>query len=700
MGAGDRRHRSRRGDASAAGRAGAGLVSDRASSPVGRPYGFVEWFRPGEYERAEAVLPQIRAAGASFLRTHLSWAEYLAEGGEAWFDWLIPQLGRDFDLLPCIHYTPPSHSRNGRSSGAPHVLKDYADFVDHVLTRYGQHFTHVELWNEPNNLLDWDWRADQDFALFCEMIGGAAYWAGKRGWKPVLGGPCPFDPYWLNLMGERGVLQVVDAVGFHGFPGTWDSEAGTWGGWDLHLGEMRAILDRYNPGSEIWITETGYSTWRKDEVEQARRFMKALSVPADRMYWYSWSDIPADVPVQEGLWFDPRHYHLGAVDAQGQPKLLARLLTEGGVEKLGAVTRLAAPALTGQAKPVVIIGGSGFIGCNLAESFLAEGEDVVVVDNLSRAGVDQNLHWLMERHGARVHPVLADVRDLLSLEPAVKDAKAVFHFAAQTAVTTSLVSPIDDFEANARGTVNVLEAVRKAGGQAPVIFASTNKVYGGLSDMAMVEHDDRYIPGHEEVRAHGIGESRPLDFCTPYGCSKGVADQYVLDYAKSFGLRTAVLRMSCIYGPRQFGTEDQGWVAHFLISALKGAPISVYGDGKQVRDILHVDDAVAAYRAVLSGIDRVSGEAFNLGGGPINSVSIQMVLREIERLAGQPLALDHGDWRAGDQLYFVADTRKLTARLGWQAQVKWRDGVRDLHDWLVAHRPGLQADRPALKVRA
>lgn len=657
-------------------------------SPSGKDYGFVEWFRPGEYERAERVLPELVASGAGYLRTHLSWAEYLAPGGEAWFDWLIPRLGKEIDLLPCVHYTPPSMSRTGRSSGPPRDLKSYADFVDHVLTRYGQHFRHIELWNEPNNLLDWDWREDGDFQLFCEMVGGAAYWAKHRGWKPVLGGPCPFDPYWLSLMGERGVLGVVDAVGFHGFPGTWDSEEGTWGGWDMHLGEMRHILDRYNAGAEIWVTETGYSTWRKDEIEQARRFVKALSVPADRMYWYSWSDVAPDVPVQEGLWFDPRHYHLGAITHDGQPKLLARLLLEGGIARLEEVTRLAAPHVASDAAPIVITGGSGFIGSNLADSLMSDGEDVIIVDNLGRAGVDQNLAWLMERHGNRVHPALGDVRDLRGIEAAFKDAKAVFHLAAQTAVTTSLVHPLDDFEANARGTINVLEAVRKAGRNAPVIFASTNKVYGSLDDLKMLETEDRYVPAQADIRLNGIDETRPLDFCTPYGCSKGVADQYVLDYAKSYGLQTAVLRMSCIYGPRQFGTEDQGWVAHFLIRALSGEPISIYGNGKQVRDILHVDDAVAAYRLVLVNIGAASGQAFNLGGGPRNAVSIRTVLDEIEAASGRAIDTEYGDWRAGDQFYFVADTRKLEQALGWQARVGWNGGIRRLAQWLVEHRFG------------
>ncbi|MCY1666429.1 NAD-dependent epimerase/dehydratase family protein [Rhizobium sp. SL86] len=676
-------------------------MNPSATSPAGRSFGFVEWFRPGEYERTERLLPDILKSGANSLRTHLSWAEYLAPGGEAWFDWLIPKLGAEIDLLPCIHYTPPSMSRTGRSNGAPQVLKDYADFVDHVLTRYGRHFRHVELWNEPNNLLDWDWREDADFQLFCEMVGGAAYWAKQRGWKPVLGGPCPFDPMWLNLMGERGVLGVVDAVGFHGFPGTWDSEEGSWGGWDMHLGEMRQILDRHNAEAEIWITETGYSTWRNDEMEQARRFMKALQVPADRLYWYSFADVPPDVAVQEGLWFDPRHYHLGAVTHENQPKLLARLLMEGGIERLRDVTRLATPHVATGAAPIVITGGSGFIGSNLAESFLAEGEDVIVLDNLGRPGVDQNLAWLTERHGRRVHPVLADVRDLRGIEAAFTDAKAIFHLAAQTAVTTSLVSPLDDFEANARGTINVLESVRKAGRKAPVIFASTNKVYGALEDLEMLPMDDRYVPADQAVRDFGIGENRPLDFCTPYGCSKGVADQYVLDYAKSFDIPTAVLRMSCIYGPRQFGTEDQGWVAHFLIRALSGQPISIYGDGKQVRDILHVDDAVAAYRAVHAGISRVRGEVFNLGGGPQNSVSILLVLREIERLTGRPLEIDFGDWRAGDQFFFVADTRKLEDQLGWQPRIRWKSGLSHLADWLTEHRfDGRAPIRDRLRVTA
>jgi CDP-paratose 2-epimerase len=292
-----------------------------------------------------------------------------------------------------------------------------------------------------------------------------------------------------------------------------------------------------------------------------------------------------------------------------------------------------------------------------------------------------------------VHPLVADIRDFGAIRPAFASAKAVFHLAAQTAVTTSLADPMEDFEVNARGTINVLEAVRGTGRRVPVIFASTNKVYGGLEDLGMIETGDRYIPADEAVREHGIAETRRLDFCTPYGCSKGVADQYVLDYGKSYGLPTAVLRMSCIYGPRQFGTEDQGWVAHFLIRALEGRPIAIYGDGKQVRDILHVADAVAAYRAVLNSIETVRGNAFNLGGGPLNAISLRLLLHEIGRITGSEIPVTYGDWRQGDQFYFVADTRKIHSALGWTPRVGWRAGVRDLAQWLETNRvaPDLQS---------
>jgi CDP-paratose 2-epimerase len=349
----------------------------------------------------------------------------------------------------------------------------------------------------------------------------------------------------------------------------------------------------------------------------------------------------------------------------------------------------------GDKAPILIVGGAGFIGSNLARSLLADGKHVVIFDNLSRAGVERNLDWLRKEAGIRLRFIRADIRDADALTKALAGVSAVYHLAAQTAVTTSLVDPQDDFAVNAQGTLNVLEAVRRSGRRIPVIFSSTNKVYGGLDDVAVLPDAQSYLPRNRDLRAHGIDEDRKLDFCTPYGCSKGVADQYVLDYASSFDLPTAVLRMSCIYGPRQFGTEDQGWVAHFLIAALSGDRITVYGDGKQVRDVLFVDDAIAAYRAVLDNIETVKGRAFNLGGGPGNAVSVNQVLAEIERITGRSLDLGHGSWRQGDQYYFVADTRRLEKELGWRATVDWRSGMARLLGWLVDE--GVHAKRTAAR---
>ena len=335
--------------------------------------------------------------------------------------------------------------------------------------------------------------------------------------------------------------------------------------------------------------------------------------------------------------------------------------------------------------PILVTGGAGFIGSNIADRLAGEGHDVIVYDALSRPGVERNLRGLQERHGDRITAIRADVRDRDALDRAVAPAQAVFHMAAQVAVTTSMDDPRDDLEINILGTFNLLEAVRRKPGT-PVIFASTNKVYGDLADLDFARQGEAYQPVDAGVRRHGIGEDRPLDFHTPYGVSKGAADQYVLDYARSFGLKTCVFRMSCIYGQRQMGTEDQGWVAHFLIRALEGRPITLYGDGYQVRDILDVANAVEAYLQAWRRIDTVKGRAFNLGGGPDNAISLRVLLAHIGRLIGREVAIHAADWRAGDQRYFVADTRAAEAALGLSARVGWREGVAALARWLAAER--------------
>ncbi|HEX8229890.1 MAG TPA: SDR family NAD(P)-dependent oxidoreductase [Chloroflexia bacterium] len=347
-------------------------------------------------------------------------------------------------------------------------------------------------------------------------------------------------------------------------------------------------------------------------------------------------------------------------------------------------------------RPVLITGGAGFIGTNVAHRFLSEGRKVLVYDNLSRAGVEQNLDWLKATHGDKVQAEIADIRDAASLRAAVSGVSAVFHFAAQVAVTTSLEDPIEDFTVNARGTINLLEALRALDNPPPLIFTSTNKVYGGLEDLEFRASERRYEPADPFIKMYGINERRRLDFHSPYGCSKGAADQYVIDYARTFGLKSVVFRMSCIYGMHQFGTEDQGWVAHFLLRALHGEPITLYGDGLQVRDILFVDDLVNAFMLALKNIDTVSGQAFNMGGGPSNSVSLLEVLDIIGVVHGKRPRVHLDAWRPGDQRYYVSDTAKFQAETGWKPQVGVREGIERLYNWLHENRIAIPSPQPRM----
>ena len=346
-------------------------------------------------------------------------------------------------------------------------------------------------------------------------------------------------------------------------------------------------------------------------------------------------------------------------------------------------------------RPILVTGGAGFIGCNIADRFASEGHEVIVFDALSRPGVERNLDWLKDRHGSRITSVVADIRDEDEVARAAADAKAVFHMAAQVAVTTSLVDPREDFEINVRGTLNLLDAVRLRGARVPVIFASTNKVYGDLADIVLNRRGERYEPD-PGTASRGISEARALDFHTPYGCSKGAADQYVLDYARSYGIPSVVFRMSCIYGRRQMGTEDQGWVAHFLIRALEGQPITVYGDGRQVRDILDVSDAVDVYVRALERIGQVAGSAFNLGGGPANAVSLLQLVDAIRSIIGRDVPLEFEDWRKGDQRWYVSDTSKARRVLGLDQPIAWREGVARLAQWLANERKATIRVQPSM----
>lgn len=336
-------------------------------------------------------------------------------------------------------------------------------------------------------------------------------------------------------------------------------------------------------------------------------------------------------------------------------------------------------------RPVLITGGAGFIGTNVADRFLSAGQSVLLYDNLSRPGVEAHVHWLRQRHGKLIDLIPADVRDPTTLRAAVACASRVFHFAAQVAVTTSLNDPVQDFEVNARGTLNLLETLRAMPTPPPLLFTSTNKVYGSLPDVPLSVRDSAYSPDRPDLRTHGVNEQRPLDFHSPYGCSKGTADQYVLDYAHTCKLPTIVFRMSCIYGQHQLGTEDQGWVAHFLLRAQQRKPITLYGDGRQVRDILHIDDLVDAMLLAHAHIGAIAGQAFNVGGGPSHAISLLDLLNLIESLTGSRPATEHAAWRCGDQRYYVSDIRKLTRSTGWSPQITPQMGITRLWHWLTEH---------------
>ncbi|WP_129677262.1 GDP-mannose 4,6-dehydratase [Candidatus Chloroploca sp. Khr17] len=333
-------------------------------------------------------------------------------------------------------------------------------------------------------------------------------------------------------------------------------------------------------------------------------------------------------------------------------------------------------------KRVLITGGAGFIGSNLAARLIEQGNRVTVFDNLSRASSPKNVEWLKTVKGADAFElIVADIRDVEQIQRAAVNQEVIYHLAAQVAVTTSVADPRHDFEVNALGTFNVLEAARLSGKNPIVIYASTNKVYGGMEDLAAVEEETRYRFADEGYR-HGVPESRELDFHSPYGCSKGAGDQYCRDYFRIYGLPTVVFRQSCIYGPRQFGVEDQGWLAWFVIAALTQRPITIFGDGKQVRDLLHISDLLDAYELAVEKIDVAQGQIYNIGGGPEQTLSIWSELAPMLRQHFPDLQARFGEWRPGDQRVFISSIQKLERELAWRPRIDVAAGIEDLIMWL------------------
>jgi CDP-paratose 2-epimerase len=335
---------------------------------------------------------------------------------------------------------------------------------------------------------------------------------------------------------------------------------------------------------------------------------------------------------------------------------------------------------------ILITGGAGFIGTHLAKHFSDRGDRIAVLDNLSRRGSELNLRWL-EEHIPGLEFIRGDVRDAATVVRAARGREAIFHLAAQVAVTTSVTNPREDFEINAIGTFNALEAARTSKANPIFIYTSTNKVYGGMEQAKVVEDPARYRLADLPM---GVAEDWPLDFHSPYGCSKGAGDQYVRDYARIYGLPTVVFRQSAIYGERQFGVEDQGWLAHFVISATLGRPITIYGDGKQVRDMLYVGDLVRAFERAVEQMETVRGRVFNIGGGPGFTLTIWSETGPmLEQLSGRTLDVRYGKWRPGDQKVYVSDIRKAQRELGWKPEVGPKEGLARLWKWAQENRGDL-----------
>lgn len=336
---------------------------------------------------------------------------------------------------------------------------------------------------------------------------------------------------------------------------------------------------------------------------------------------------------------------------------------------------------------ILVTGGAGFIGSHVAEYYARKGNEVVVFDNLSRAEIlgkstgDALFNWnYLKKNYRNVKLFKGDIRNFSQVRRASKDVDAIIHTAAQVAVTTSLIDPRMDFEVNVVGTFNVLEAARMS--DAAVLYCSTNKVYGeNVNKLAVKEEGKRYRFADEKYRK-GIPETFPIDLCghTPYGCSKLAADIYVQDYGHTYGLKTGVFRMSCIYGERQFGVEDQGWLSWFVIATLTRKPITIYGNGKQVRDVLYVADLINAFNLFLN--TNLKNEVFNIGGGNENTLSLLELLDLLHELTGKKPDSTFAEWRPADQKVYISDISKAKDKLNWAPKVKPSEGVRKVMQWV------------------
>lgn len=698
-------------------------ATDNRSSPL---LGVAEHFRPGEQQRVEKAAKALAALGLRHVRLAIPWADWREDRLRQWHQWLIGTLSRQFTILPALVYQPPvpsspfpvtSQARTVNcqlSTSLPTTEPSaFADFLEEFVDSSPGTFEWIELPSEPASPGLWDWRLDPRGRNFSQILASAANRARQRGLKTVLGGLRAGDLGWLSLLCENGVVDFADAIGLQDESASRRVDPQNW---PETLRVAQHILSEHCRNAPLWITAVGCSTEDYDEFTQCETLMRLLNTEAQRVYWSGLQDVDSSAGrlsrtalSGEKMVRDthPRGNYRnwpGLLRADGSPKLLFRLWQSQGLEGVRQMVdscQFSVPSFQSTAngqlstgnsgnRPVLITGGAGFIGSNLAERLLQGQRPVMILDNLSRPGVEHNVRYLCDTYGDLVDVYIGDVRNRALVETLVARCGSIFHLAAQVAVTTSLTDPEGDFESNLRGTLNVLEAARKQDPMPPLLFTSTNKVYGDLRDIELVPVGKRHVPRDHDIRICGISEERPLAFHSPYGCSKGGADQYVLDYARMYGLPGVVFRMSCTYGRRQLGTEDQGWVAHFALQMLRDGVLTLFGDGRQVRDILYIDDLLEAMLLALKNIQTVAGKPFNIGGGPGNAVSLLEVIHQLAELSGVEPEVHYSPRRRGDQSYYISDTRRFHKATGWTPQVSVTRGVPRLYHWLLENvQPGV-----------
>jgi CDP-paratose 2-epimerase len=658
-----------------------------------------EHFPPGEQERVEAGMRALASLGVRHVRIEMAWADWHQTEVREWYQWLMAVLSQQFTVLPALVYTPPSAEVGAPATIPPEDPKAFADFLDVLTDHLPGAFKWIELPSEPAHPGVWDWRLDPRGHIFSQVITSAAYRCRQRSIKTVVGGLRTGDLGWLSLLCENGVVDFADAIGLQDDPAAPLSRQGKW---PEVVRDAKRILAEHCRNAQLWITGAGCSTDNYDEFAQCEAFMGLLNADVQRVYWSHLQDSPPPFSRRTDRADPALGRHPGLLRSDGTPKLLFRLWKSQGIEGVRQVSDYGSgspthnSALGGPSnhpprlyprRPVLITGGAGFIGSNLADRLLHAGRPVMILDNLSRLGVEHNVRYLWDTYGDLLEVHVGDVRNKALVEKLAARCEAIFHFAAQVAVTTSLADPAGDFETNLQGTLNVLEAARRQDRLPPVLFTSTHNVYGDLQDVELIPRGKRHVPRDHGTRTSGISEAQPLDFHSPYGCSKGAADQYVLDYARMYGLPGVVFRMSCIYGRRQLGTEDQGWVAHFALQMLRDGPLTLYGDGRQVRDILYIDDLLDAMLLAMEHIQEVAGQAFNIGGGPDNAVSLLEVIEQLSELSGAQPEIRYGPRRRGDQAYYVSDIRRFSQATGWTPGVSAQRGVPRLYHWILENVP-------------